>query len=326
MMRRIFWLALIAAPLLGGCAQQKAPPPQAVVIGVRQDDHWRQIQRGVERGAEQARFPVDFYAPAQPDPKAQIAAIEDYLKRGIKGIAFATTEPAALTPVIQKAQADGVACITLDTDAPATGRVALVTAGDHAMGVTAGRALVEALSAGGQARGQMVIVSAATPEAQERLAGFNEVLSTESGITRLNTIEHQGSAESARGLALNAIMQYPGLSILFAADADSAVGCAGAVSQQGRKDQIKIVAIGETSQVMRLVGDGTIAVAVAPRLYQTGKQAVTLLWMLIHKGKAQALRSLPANQVLEVGADLIIASDLTDRRASFEEKGLPVDF
>jgi ribose transport system substrate-binding protein len=60
--------------------------------------------------------------PAESDVQAQIAQVEDQIAKGVNAIAIAPTDPAALKPVLEKAQAAGIKVLFVDTkgDLPGT--------------------------------------------------------------------------------------------------------------------------------------------------------------------------------------------------------------
>jgi len=321
-------LGCLAVLLAGGCGPKAPEPLDIALLGAQRNEAWVQTQHGAVAAAEEAGFTIEASVPEGPEPAAQSQAIEEYLQRGVKGIALVACDGEAVAERIRKATAQGVPCVTVETDAPGTGRIAFVTAGDESMGFAAGRALVKALTdRRGAARGALVIVmrSRSDPALQQRAEGFAEVVRDEPGVAVLDTLEY-GDAEAARDAALRAIMQYQRLSAFYATEPAAALACAEAVEHMARLGEIKIACVGGTSDIMRRVDDGSIIAAVAPRHYMAGKQAVNLLWTIITKGEARALERLPEHRVSNVGADLVTARDLHSRRVEFRRLGLAVDF
>ena len=140
----------------GGLAQSAAPPsnsPDAVKLGFI------------------TKFPVDFFFTLENAAKAwdaahpeaqvlfaqgasatddagEIAAIEDLVTQGVKGIAITPTS-AAVAPALDKAIAAGVKVILMDNDLPDwTGKSAVVATDNLAGGTLAGKYLASVLKAG----------------------------------------------------------------------------------------------------------------------------------------------------------------------------------
>ncbi|MFC1465374.1 MAG: sugar ABC transporter substrate-binding protein, partial [Candidatus Brachytrichaceae bacterium NZ_4S206] len=70
---------------------------------------WAAVEKGaIEKGKELGVQVTVLAPPAESDVQAQIAQVEDQLAKGVNAIAIAPTDPAALRPVLEKAQSQGV--------------------------------------------------------------------------------------------------------------------------------------------------------------------------------------------------------------------------
>ena len=71
---------------------------------------------------------ITVAANSAPDASVtgQIQILEDMISQGYDAIAIGVTDPAALTPVINKAAAADIKVVTIDTDAPDSNRLCFI--------------------------------------------------------------------------------------------------------------------------------------------------------------------------------------------------------
>jgi simple sugar transport system substrate-binding protein/rhamnose transport system substrate-binding protein len=121
-MKKILFIGLIALLALGGAVfakggtQAASDVPDIVVMpklmGI---PYFNAAQEGVEKAARELGVKAVFTGPATADAAEQAKMIDDLVQRGVKVIAVAPNDAAALVPSLRKARDAGVIVMDWDT-------------------------------------------------------------------------------------------------------------------------------------------------------------------------------------------------------------------
>lgn len=153
-------LALVAAaglvalvPACGGSGGGGGRGGKAKVAIVTNctDPFWDICQAGAAKGASEFDLDVTFKQPEQGTVDYQMKMVDDLVKLGIKGLAVSVINPKEQTPKL-KALAQDLPLnnfITMDNDAPQSGRLCYVGVDNFEAGKEAGRMAKRALPDGG---------------------------------------------------------------------------------------------------------------------------------------------------------------------------------
>jgi simple sugar transport system substrate-binding protein len=201
------------------------------------------------------KFPVDFFftlenaakawAAAHPDVElltaqgqsatddaGQIAAIEDLVTQGVKGIAVTPTS-AAVIPALDKAVAAGVAIVLMDNDLPDwTGKSSVVATNNFNGGELAGQWLATVLSAGDTLAILEGVpgVPALDARVDGMLQGLGDLASEIDVVKRLPT----GCAQDQGQTATDDILTSdPEVTAIYAACGPPALGAVQAIANAG---------------------------------------------------------------------------------------------
>src|SRR5579859_6827371 len=136
------------ATVLGDAVKGKGTPDQTPLAIVANDvaPFWTAGQIGSQRAASELGVPVIFNAPIKPGDKvAQGKIVQNFIDDGYKGVAFSAIDPASIKPIVQDGIAKKINFITLDSDAPDTGRLVYIGTDNYNAGVTAAKVLLQTL-------------------------------------------------------------------------------------------------------------------------------------------------------------------------------------
>ncbi len=203
------------------------------------------------------KFPVDFFFTLQnaakkwdrahpgatvlfaqgksaTDDAGEIAAIQDLVAKGVKGIAITPTSP-AVTKALDKAIKKGVKVVLMDNDIPAWKRKTSVVATNNLKGGTlAGKYLATKLKAGdtlGILQG-VPGVPALDARVNGMLAGLGALRSEVKVVSKLETDCAQDKGLAA---AQDILTANPKITAIYAACGPPAVGAVEALKNAGKK-------------------------------------------------------------------------------------------
>lgn len=145
--------------------------------------------------ARQHNIALSINAPDEANTEQQIRIMETMIKQGVDGIAISPVDAAALTPVINKAQAAGIPVVTFESDAPDSRRTAYVGADNYETGRQFAVTISNLLGNKG-----MILVETGMEEMlglHQRLEGFLDYLTSQSAIEVLEVHYNEGSEDRA---------------------------------------------------------------------------------------------------------------------------------
>jgi ribose transport system substrate-binding protein len=142
-------VCLLAA--LPACGNARTGKPKVAIVTNATDPFWDICQAGAMKAAADFDIELVFKQPTEMTVDAQMKIVEDLTKLGIKGLAVSVIKPLEQTPKL-KALAQDLPeknFLTLDNDAPETGRLCYVGCDNFEAGKEVGRLVKRALPNGG---------------------------------------------------------------------------------------------------------------------------------------------------------------------------------
>ena len=146
--RRHFSILIVLATILisgTGCGRHDSDEKYFLVTNNVQLPYWQEAKAGFMQGSEQLRVQAKVVGPDTYDPKAELAAFEDAVKKKPAGILISVGDPAVLMYGINNAIAAGIPVITMDADAPVSKRLFFVGTNNYQAGMLGGKRLAEEL-------------------------------------------------------------------------------------------------------------------------------------------------------------------------------------
>lgn len=270
-------LAVCAALLtLSGCGSSSAPSKKriAVVVKALDSEFWLAVKSGVDAAAkEHPDLEISIMAPQREiDIDQQVSLIEDQLVRKVSLLVVSPAGVAQVTPVLDKAMAQGIRTILVDTDATWAGKLSFVGTDNFLGGKMAGEFLAQQLKGKGKIAVIRGVPGVETHES--RLAGFRAGLGGAAGME----IVAEQPANSERALAMtvmeNILTSRKDLDAVFATNDQMALGALEAIQARPGVKPPLIVAFDAGKEVLGQIQTGKIAAAVAQLPYQMGYQSV----------------------------------------------------
>lgn len=305
------------ATVLGKAIQGKGTPDQMPLAIVANDvaPFWTAGQIGSQRAASELGVPVIFNAPIKPGDKvAQRNIIQNFIDDGYKGIAFSAIDPASIEPVVQDGIAKKINFITLDSDAPDTGRLVYIGTNNYNAGVTAANVLLQTLGTrGGKVIGMVGALTA--QNAIDRIRGIEDTLKGSNVVLEDIMIDNLDPLE-AESNAEEALNQYPDLAAFVTIYSYDGPAVGEALKIANKVGDVKVVAFDLEPDTITLLKEGAVAAAIGQRPYFMGYLSVYTLYALSTIGPDQTLKLLNPylsgsnNDTIDTGVDIVTPDTL----------------
>ena len=303
---------------LGSAVKNQGTPDQTPLAIVANDvaPFWTAGQIGSQRAASELGVPVIFNAPIKPGDKvAQGNIIENFIRDGYKGIAFSAIDPDTIKPVIQNGIAQNIKFITLDSDAPNTGRFVYIGTNNYKAGVAAAGILMQTLGPKG---GKVVaLVGALTAQnAIDRLRGIQDTIK-DSNVMLEQVMVDDLDPLKAESNADTALSEFPDLAAFVTIYSYDGPAVGNALESAGKVGTVKVVAFDTEPDTITLLKNGTVAAAIGQRPYFMGYLSVYTLYALSTIGPDQTLKLLKPylggdNQdIIDTGVDIVTPETLS---------------
>ncbi len=305
------------ANVLGKAVQGKGTPDQTPLAIVANDvaPFWTAGQIGSQRAASELGVPVIFNAPIKPGDKvAQRNIIESFVRDGYKGLAFSAIDPVSIKQVVQDGIAQKINFITLDSDAPDTGRLVYIGTNNYKAGVAAAQVLMQTL---GEKGGRVVgMVGALTAQnAIDRIRGIQDTIKG-TKITLETIMVDDLDPLQAESNADSALSAYPDLAAFVGLYSYDGPAAGKALKIANKVGLVKLVVFDLEPDTIRLMKEGAVAAAIGQRPYFIGYLSVYTLYALSTIGSEQTLKLLEPyltgdnKDTLDTGVDIVTPDTL----------------
>ena len=250
------------------------------------------------------KFPVDFFftlenaakawdeahpeaevlfaqGQAATDDAGEIAAIEDLVAQGVKGIAITPTSDAVI-PALDAAIAAGVKIVLMDNDLPTwTGKTAVVATDNLAGGVLAGEWLAGVLKEGDT----LAILQGVpgVPALDARVDGMIQGLGDlAAGIEVVKELPTGCAQDQGQTATEDILTSNPDVTAIYAACGPPAVGAVTAITNAGiAPENIVLVGFDALPDEVALIAAGTEDASVAQFPAKIGELGIDTLWKAV---------------------------------------------
>ncbi|MCL1795401.1 MAG: substrate-binding domain-containing protein, partial [Clostridia bacterium] len=238
--------------------------------------------------------------PSTPNDINQMNMLmETAIAEGSDGVITQAVNPAGMTPAFQKLSEAGIPLSLVSSDAPDSGRVAIVGTGGE-LGRVAGEYIVESM--GDQEIRYITALWAL--EAGLAIAiheNYVEALGkAPGGATELTILETKSDQLHITSEYQNALATYPDANVAINVCGFGAAGAAKAAEEAGiGPDQIFIMGVDDIQETLDQIRAGRIQATMTQNFYRMGYDAVRYLYEYVTEG------SLPENDVVDAGTMVV---------------------
>lgn len=223
---------------------------------------------------------VKFGGTPEYDINEAVASFEQIAATKPDGILLACMNPEPFVEAINNAMADGVPVVTYDTDSPNSNRLAYASTDNVYLGGQLFNYIkdtvlgTDTFKVGIMGRpGQLNL--------EQRIQGFKEAAADYPGVEIVAEVNGEGDIVKATTAATAMIQANPDMDIIFSSDGIGGPGAAQACEELGRED-IKIVCVDSSDDVLAMIKAGKIDATVAQNTYNQGYWAMMLMYTYTH--------------------------------------------
>lgn len=225
---------------------------------------------------------VDILTPADEDPAAQAAAIEQLARAGFAGIAVSCSDANTVTPAIDKAVELGAQVVCFDSDAPRSKRFAFFGTDDQSCGEAVMRELAAAMGETGTVA--ILAGNQAAPNLQARVVGVKAELARHPGMALLadGVFYHPETPERAAEAVASAQSTHPEIGG-WAMVGGWPLFTRGALHWE--PGAVQVVSVDDLPAQLAYLESGHVGVLLAQDCYGWGRESVRLLLDKIVRGQ-----------------------------------------
>lgn len=268
---------------------------------------WKSVEAGALQAGEELGVEVIWKGPLKEDDKdQQIKVVEDFVTKGVSGIALAPLDDNALRVPVREAQGAGIPVVIFDSDLAEVDTVSFVATDNKAAGAMGGTRLGELL--GGKGRVLMMRYQEGSASTRNREEGFLEAIAAFPDIEVVSSNQYAGaSVESAQAKAETLINQFKtgdsfGVDGIFCSNESAAFGMLRALQEAGLAGKVKFVGFDSSDPLLEAVRGGQIDALVVQNPTRMGYLAVETM--------VKHLKGEPVEKRLDTGAALVDLANL----------------
>ncbi len=252
------FLALIMVVGLVACGGGKTPAADgkatyAIVCKDASNPYMLKMIEGFKAGCEAVGVEFLTKSPETTSVDDQISIVNDLVAQGVKGIAIAANDAAALESTIKAAREKGVIVVTLDSD----------TAGSQMFVNQAGveqvaQVLVDSVADMTGGEGEFAILSASSTATNQNawIAAMEEILKDPkyAGLKLVETVYGDDESQKSTDEMQNLMTKYPNLEVVCCPTTVGILAAAQVVTNTA-DCKIKIAGLGLPSEMKDYTGD-----------------------------------------------------------------------
>lgn len=316
MMKKVMFVLLLSSLTIGifaaGAKDSKGNKPLEVAVVVKLEHPWfDDMKIGINEAAKEFGVNATMLAPAEADAAQQVALIESCIAKGVDAIAVIPNDPAALEPVLKKAQSAGI--ITLAHEAPTAQNVSFdIEAFDNA--VMGRRFIDNIVKYYGDSGNYVFFVGNLTAETHMvRFKAATEYQKAKYPKLNLLTpvpIVDEENTQIAYEKTLELLTTYGNkINAIVSCASASPVGVAKALKEKGYAGKILNIGSSVPSMVKPYVEDGTCTVI---SLWRPADAGYILVWMAKEIAEGRTItngQTIPKFGKVTVNKKLVVGGD-----------------
>lgn len=333
-----FLEVVVAAVLLGllpACQNASGPERSRVAFITNNPfEFWTYARRGTEKAAGEFPVDVEFYMPPHGKAEEQRQAVEDFLAKGVKGIAISPNDAANQAEFLNQI-AERVPVITQDSDLPpGSKRLCYLGTNNYAAGKDVGKLIQEAVPEGGKI--VIYVGKLDVQNAVERRQGVLDELAGQKDAHRaeleknqyplkfgkyelLDTMTDEANQDKCKANVETTLARHGDVRCLVGLWAYNPPAMLTAVKEavslgKVKRGQVALVGFDENEETLTGVEDGYITGTVVQQPFEFGYQAVRILYHLA-KGDRSVL---PKDGILYIPHKVIKKDNVRDFRETLQ--------
>lgn len=218
---------------------------------------------------------VELRFSSLQDPDDMLRQIDELVRLGANGLVLTPMDDPRLAEKIDILWQNGIPVVTIDSDLPASKRLAYVGSDSLASGRTAANLM--ALFTNGRAEIGVIIGSEQVKNHVDRVAGFNDYIAEKNlNMNVVDTVaNHDDDIESYKNAAA-LLERHPQINALFLAAAGTAGACK-ALMDTGYAGKLAVISFDTIPYTRRMIREGIISATIGQQPEVQGRRALDIL-------------------------------------------------
>jgi ribose transport system substrate-binding protein len=290
----------LLALLLGSCQRAYHQPDERYVLVAANIQHpyWVEAVAGFKHAASVLGVQAQVVGPDDYDPAQELADFQKAAATNPTGILLAPAQAQIFNSAVNAAIQKGIPVITMDSDAPNSGRLMFIGTDNSEAGEEGARHMGALL----HGQGNVVIIDIAGQfNQEERLQGAEQALGAYPKIKIIATLDDEGRSGVANDQISKLLAEKKKINGILSLDASGGPGAAEVMHRLDIKGTVQIVAFDKEPETLDWISEGLIEGAVAQKPYTMGYYGLTFLDDLHHNAVHlfRNWRSAPASPLPE---------------------------
>ena len=248
-MKKLALLATLA--VLIGCGKSPESEKKLTVAFMpksKGNGYFVSCKQGADEAAKDLGVELIYDGPTTPDPAKQNEIIENWITLGVDVIAAACENKEGISTALRKAQDKGIKVITYDSDASRHARMFFV---NQATPEGIGQTLMDEASRLCGGEGEFAIITASLTAANMNAWQEQIELRRRSNHSKMKMVALRPCddlKDKAQAEATTLLSAYPNLKLIMAICSPAVPGAAEAITQAGKRGQVKLIGLGLPSE------------------------------------------------------------------------------
>jgi len=246
--------------------------------------YWKEAEAGFLDGAKTLGVTAELTGPTSYSPNAELQAFRQAVESQPAGICLSAARPELFQADIDKAIAQGIPVICVDSDVPNSKRVTYIGTDNF----KAGRESLRRMAPLVQSKGNIAVI---TIEGQrnldDRVAGVADALANFPALKLTKIMDGKGDAKSAFDQVSELIQKKENIVGIICLEATGGAGAADAVHRFNMEGKLPIVAFDNDPETLNWIDKGAIAVTITQKPYVMSYYALKFLDDLHHNAVHQ---------------------------------------
>lgn len=258
-------------------------------------DVWLVSKEGFDAAAEEYGFTGDWVGPANIDVDSMIKQIEIAIAEGADGIITCGLNPEAMVNVMNQADQAGIPVVLVNAgsgiEAP---YFAYIGTDGETLGAMAAEEVAKKM---GDTDMNVIYVGSTITNSSviDTTNGYKSVFEGIDGYQELSLEENNDDLQKSVELWQNLFTTYPEVNVCANVSPAGAVGAAQVAEEMGIEDQVTIMSIDDTAEVLDLIREGKIYGTMSQNYYRMGYQAAQ--WIVEYQTEGKT----PENKINDSG-------------------------
>ena len=279
-------LILFVAALIGSCAKPYHEENERYVFVATNIElpYWRNAEAGFLEAAKALGVKAELIGPTGYQPNAELGVFRQLLEQGPAGICVSAGRPEIFRAEIDKAIAQGIPVICVDSDVPGSKRVLYIGTDN----VNAGRESLRRMATHLSNKGSIAVLTIqGQHNLDDRVAGVVDALKNFPGLKVTKILDDKGDVRSAFDQVSELLQKKEKIDGIICLEATGGSGAAEALHRLNMEGKLPIVAFDDDPETLDWIERGVIAATIAQKPYVMSYYGLKLLDDLHHNAVHQ---------------------------------------